>query len=613
MMEPALLTNILAYSAQVACVAAVGTLMAVLVRVDAPAVRYAYWRGLVALCLVLPWVQGRALSSVAARVTTAVPAGSEAMTGVSASVDAAQASGWPTAIGLILLAGIAVRVIWMAASLAHLRRLRTTGDPAVLSDDHTELQHLIGASAEIRYVDALRQPVTFGAVRPIVLLPTALKTHPPEIQRAVLAHELLHVQRRDWVWLLAEEMIRAALWFHPAVWWLVSRVQLAREEVVDELAVLATGRRRTYIEALMAFADDTPLAPAAAFARRRHLFRRMVLLSKEAVMSSRRIVVSCAVLALTVMGGSYYAVSAFPMTQAAADGSAQAGALEKQAKPVTPENPIPARLHAPAATYPGDAAGARGSLTLRVTLDALGQVAETRPVGFTVNMDGSSVGYSNATTFDVQAYFNQSVKAAAGDTQPKIAAVRAFIRAATEAVRQWRYAAPTDAPLAFDVRMTFSPDAPSIASQSVPLATGITGAVGGGGRGGIVGGVRGGVAGGVAGTASASGSAQPVVGPDGRQAPLRVGGNIAAPTKIRHVSPVYPEEARAARVQGVVIIEATVDADGTVTDARVLRSIPLLDEAAVDAVKQWAFTPTLLNGQAVPVILTVTVNFTMQY
>ena len=95
-------------------------------------------------------------------------------------------------------------------------------------------------------------------------------------------------------------------------------------------------------------------------------------------------------------------------------------------------------------------------------------------------------------------------------------------------------------------------------------------------------------------------------------APVRVGGNIKAPTKIKDVRPVYPDEARAARVQGVVILEIAVESDGRVAQACVLRSIPLLDAAAVDAVKQWEFTPTLLNGAPVPVIMTVTVNFTLQ-
>lgn len=97
----------------------------------------------------------------------------------------------------------------------------------------------------------------------------------------------------------------------------------------------------------------------------------------------------------------------------------------------------------------------------------------------------------------------------------------------------------------------------------------------------------------------------------GGQAPVRVGGNIRPPQKIVDVKPVYPEDAKQARVQGVVIIEATIDQTGKVTDARVLRSIPMLDQAALDAVKQWVFTPTVINDTPVPVIMTVTVNFTL--
>jgi TonB family protein len=77
------------------------------------------------------------------------------------------------------------------------------------------------------------------------------------------------------------------------------------------------------------------------------------------------------------------------------------------------------------------------------------------------------------------------------------------------------------------------------------------------------------------------------------QAPIRVGGNIKAPTKVKDVRPMYPLEEQAARVQGVVILEATIDESGRVVQACVLRSIPQLDEAALQAVGQWEFTPTL--------------------
>ena len=93
--------------------------------------------------------------------------------------------------------------------------------------------------------------------------------------------------------------------------------------------------------------------------------------------------------------------------------------------------------------------------------------------------------------------------------------------------------------------------------------------------------------------------------------PVRVGGTIERPVKTKDVRPEYPQLARISHVQGLVIIEATIAADGTVQEARVLRSIPLLDAAALDAVKQWEFTPTLLNGVPVPVIMTVTVQFTL--
>ena len=86
---------------------------------------------------------------------------------------------------------------------------------------------------------------------------------------------------------------------------------------------------------------------------------------------------------------------------------------------------------------------------------------------------------------------------------------------------------------------------------------------------------------------------------------------VRTPVKTRHVDPVYPQFAIISRTQGIVIIEATIGEDGRVINARVLRSVALLDDAALSAVRQWEFTPTLLNGKPVPVIMTVTVNFTL--
>ena len=97
-----------------------------------------------------------------------------------------------------------------------------------------------------------------------------------------------------------------------------------------------------------------------------------------------------------------------------------------------------------------------------------------------------------------------------------------------------------------------------------------------------------------------------------RLTPVRVGGDIRQPTKVQDVKPVYPAEAQAARVQGVVIIEALIDPSGSIANARVLRSIPMLDEAALGAVSRWRFVPTQVNGAPASVLVTVTVNFTLQ-
>ena len=94
--------------------------------------------------------------------------------------------------------------------------------------------------------------------------------------------------------------------------------------------------------------------------------------------------------------------------------------------------------------------------------------------------------------------------------------------------------------------------------------------------------------------------------------PIRVGRGLVAPAKTRHVAPIYPPVALAARQEGVVILEAVIAENGSVRDVRVLRSVPLLDQAAVDAVRQWRFTPTLLNGEPVPIVMNVTVNFQLR-
>lgn len=574
------LSNIGNYTVQVALVVALATVVGWLLRIETPGVRYVYWRAIFALCVVLPFIQGRELTDLTVATTTSV---AESIASVSTSAPGTTTRSsfdpWPLLLPA-LVTGVALRLLWLAFSLIRLRRLRHAGEPANQTAIHRELQEWIGVRCEIRYVPQLRQPVTFGLFRPVILLPSALADRNEDIQRAVLSHELFHVSRRDWGWLLIEETICAVLWFNPAIWWLVSRIHLAREVVVDELAVLATGRRRAYVEALIAFADDTSLAPAAAFGSRPQLFNRIVMLSKEAGMSSRRLVFTCAAALAVIPAGTWHTVAAFPLTATA--GAPQAarldapGPLEQRANRITPENPIPRRTMYEAPEYPVEArvANARGSVTVMVTLDELGRVAEVRRLALSVATPTASVQFSNARAADFQRFL---VNGSPAESEAIRAAGLAMQEAAFRAVEQWRYDPPAAGPISFPMVVSFSLDGEVTAS---------------GGRGG----------------------AAPRVGTGTINAPgaLRVGGQIRTPTKIRDVRPVYPPIAQSARVSGMVIAEILVGADGTVQDARVLRSIPLLDQAALDAVRQWQFTPTLLNGVPTPVIMTVTVNFTLQ-
>ena len=99
--------------------------------------------------------------------------------------------------------------------------------------------------------------------------------------------------------------------------------------------------------------------------------------------------------------------------------------------------------------------------------------------------------------------------------------------------------------------------------------------------------------------------------PPVRQAPVRSGQGVREPRKIVDVPPIYPPIALNARIEGAVILEAVINERGEIERVKVLRSQPLLDDAAVSAVRRWRYTPTLLNGAPVSVLLTITINFTL--
>jgi protein TonB len=188
----------------------------------------------------------------------------------------------------------------------------------------------------------------------------------------------------------------------------------------------------------------------------------------------------------------------------------------------------------------------------------------------------------------VRAFFATPIELAPPPPPPPPPTPAARLAAKVEASRPERadgFVAPIEAP-------------PDILPEAGGLDLGVEGGVAGGVEGGVPGGVVGGIIGGL-----------PEAPPPPSLEPIRVGGRIQEPRKLRGAAPVYPEAARNARIEGVVILECLINPRGRVVEVTVLRGVPLLEEAAVDAVRQWIYTPTLMDGVPVPVLLTVTVRF----
>lgn len=254
-------------------------------------------------------------------------------------------------------------------------------------------------------------------------------------------------------------------------------------------------------------------------------------------------------------------------------GAQAPGPLEQRAQPITADNPMPKRTDYQAAEYPAEARGsaAAGRVTLRVTVDESGRVAEVRRLGFSISSASPKVSASFHNLPDVEVQQALARTYTADDARLIVSTADALFKSAATAVSRWRYEPPVSGPVTFDVSVSFKEDGETTAATSLAFR-----------------------------------SAWPTA--DGA---VRVGGDVKEPRKVRDVRPVYPPEAQAAGVSGMVILEARIGEDGAVERAKVLRSIPLLDQAAIDSVTQWRFTPTLLNGKAVPVLMTVTVNFTL--
>jgi TonB family protein len=297
-MDP--LLALIVFSAQLLVMTSVAALAEAFGRVTDPRLRLAYWRGVALACVALPLsaIIGLEGSGSVVSVFIASVAGGESAS-VPAIVPEVGKVGW-----WVVCAGALVRLGWLCAGAASLRRLRQRSRPAVLTPDLEAIRSAVAPGTDLRVSCDIAQPAGFGLRHPVVLLPERFFAMDPEAQCTVACHELLHVERRDWPWIVVEEVARALFWFHPAVWWLVERIQESREQLVDHLVIARIPSKRAYMAALLAFADaGLTAAPATAFLKKRHLRSRLQKLGKESLMSRRRLIWTSAVL-VCVVGGA---------------------------------------------------------------------------------------------------------------------------------------------------------------------------------------------------------------------------------------------------------------------------------------------------------------------
>ena len=619
------LQNLASYSLQIAAIAAVGALLLRLLRIRLPNVRLICWQALLAACLLLPAIQPW---RPAARVASAVQVSTGRVVPVAkGSISRPMTIPWPKLALLILGAGVTVRFAMLGLGFWRIRRYRRNSSFA--PGAFANLQRRLGVFADVQLSSDIKGPVTFGFRRPVILLPEGCME-----DESIACHELVHVRRRDWLFAVAEECILSAMWFHPAVWYLVAEIQLAREEAVDREVVNILNSREQYLEALLALATSRSgldLVPASPFLRKRHLQKRVASLLKEVSMSRLRLNSSLAVFVAAVALIGWLSVRSFPL---------RAAPQTQDSSGVTVQHGSLTLLHRSPVSYPLEARISRieGTVILELSIGEKGTVTDARVLSGPEELRSAALQsvlqwhYANdahAPT-KTQAIVNFHLDANEGSglgkgsrpvtapppppppPPPATATVDSIILSVPDELKQklqgrltlhegdqltgqamadlYNAITSVDEHLRLNIQ---SPNGQKGSTVTIMLENAAQAQLVARSRILVGGGVEG---------------AQAQAVAPGK---IRVGGNAAEVNLIHKVTPVYPSEAKAARIQGVVRFNATIGKDGSVINLQLLSGHPLLVQPAQDAVRQWVYNPTLLNGNPVEVVTQIDVNFTL--
>ncbi len=578
------LHNVAFYLMQVGLLVAIGALLPVIFRIRLPKILLPYWQLLLVFCLVVPWFAPRQTLSIPDAALSAPPISAEgSVSAIAAVPPPAVAIPWDAILLRMLTAVIALgcagRLGWLMIGRVRLARMhRRARPPLPFGAEVTAVMHRLGVKADIRISPRIESAATFGILRPVVLLPEKYETMDAAAQASILAHELIHVRRLDWLFAFGEQLILAAFWYHPAIWWLTRKIELAREQVVDRKVLELEIDRRQYLRSLLsAAADRTALASANLFFTRHHLKERVALLLEEIRMSRTRMIASIGLVSILLCLGAIVAAYAFPLTGSAVESAvtplvsglhATAGVPESP-KPAIPSprvpqkdvvpapSPVPAPTPAPAPRRVGPAQN--------VVSGTVVDSSRGRIPGVQVTVADPTTNEALATVYtDVKGDF--SVAVPVGQNVDLTFRQPGFMPAVVKNV------AAGQAPLRIVLNLGTISETVTIIAASLP----------------------------------AEGTDAPM---PRKVQPIRIGGNVTPPKLVRRVDPLYPVEARRQGIEGTVILQVYVGLSGEVLDTRVVKGEPPLDEAAIAAVRQWQYTPFLLNAEPQLGITTVTLIF----
>jgi TonB family protein len=632
--------NFIAYCLQIGLLTGAAGWIPAALRMRSPKSRLIFWHALLAACLLIPLVQPWRTEVI----TTTVQVSSGATILVA---PAAAHRSWHVSLSeialAILMAGCTARLGLLAAGFWRLRRYRRNSIPF-------EPPPTWAVEADLRLSSDVASPVTFGLRKPVILLPANFPEFDAGLQDAILCHEVLHVRRRDWLAMLAEELVRAGLWFHPAIWWLLGEIQLAREQTVDRAVIRMTKAREQYVDALLTVAGaalQLDLAPAPLFLRKRHLKHRVISILKETRMSKTRTVSTLAAGLAILAGACWFVTAAFPLSAAPQSVTDAAGvSVDTQGAHLMHRSPV---------MYPRDAqiGGVEGTVLAQVTLDASGNVSDAsilsgpnqlrKPVlqsllswHFTKDAAGSSrqivVTFhlpdpkANAASqavpaphaVDIAAQLQQAAGTLQSNRDTALGVLGSTPSAAPAAgspqtIRQITVSGldiPEDevlSKLPVHVNDEWRPESMQALNEAVHqidehLSVMVTGLKSSG----IIVRITGPVAPPPPQPAMATATAPPAA-----PSVIPVGGRVQNMKRIYEEQPVYPPDAKSARISGTVELAALIGPDGHIQQLNVVSGHRLLRQAALDAVKQWIYSPTLLNEQPVSVSTTIDVIFSL--